>query len=208
MFEFNDEAAMETGATGGYLETGVHKFTDLVMSKTVASTGTVGFDVSMQIEGQKFRTTIYGMWTHRKDGTEIFNWKTIQRLMGLNKAKKLTFFEKEVDTKDGKKKVQAAVELDNISGTVALQKVLDFYNGAVNEKKFEIKEFFNAANQTYAEAVKKDTSNKQFTYYAEKLQDGQTTEYKKYIAEGGADEAETETEVVEGELVNDGDGIL
>jgi len=206
MFEFKEESAMETGAIGGYLETGVHKFSELTISKTVASTGTVGFDISMQIEGQKYRTIIYGVWTHRKDGTEIFNWKTIQRLMGLNKVKKLTFFEKEVDTKDGKKKVQAVVELDNISGTVALQKVLDFYNGAVNEKKFEIKEFFNAANQTYAESVKKDTTNKQFTYYYEKLQDGATDAYKKYIADGGADE-EPEIEVETADS-NDGDGIL
>ncbi len=193
MFEFNDEAAMETGATGGYLETGVHKFTDLVMSKTVASTGTVGFDVSMQIEGQKYRTTVYGMWTHRKDGSEIFNWKTIQRLMGIHGAKKgLTLVDHQIEVKDGKKTVQAAKELLGISGTVAIQKVLDYYNNEVNEKKFEIKEFFNDAGQTYAESIKKDTSKKQYTYYSENMKDGQTTEYKKYIAEGGADEAPTE----------------
>ena len=61
MFEFKEESAMETGAIGGYLETGVHKFSELTISKTVASTGTVGFDISMQIEGQKYRTIIYGV---------------------------------------------------------------------------------------------------------------------------------------------------
>ena len=203
MFEFNEAEAMEVGQ-GGTLGTGVHKFSNLIMSKSVASTGTVGFDVSFLIEGQKYRTTIYGMWCFKTNGDEIFNWKTIQRLMGLNGVKKLTLAPKEIEVKDGKKTVEAAVELDGISGTVALQKVLDFYNGDVNEKKFEIKEFFNEAGQTYAESVKKDTNKKQFTYYSEKLQDGQTPAYKKYIADGGSEEATADTANTEENASNSG----
>ena len=205
-FTFNEEAAMETGTQGGYLETGVHAGTILACTVEVASTGTTGMNWIIQVEGQKFPTTIYGMWTHKANGDEIFNAKTVQRLMGLNKIKKLTVKKQEIDTKNGKVTVDCYAEFKNLPVVVSLQKVLDFYNGEVNEKKFEIKEFFNKKNQTYAEQVKGGEA-KQFIWHSEKLKDGATDDYKKFIADGGADEPDEPAAEASGDE-GEGDGIL
>ena len=198
MFTFNEEKAMEQ-SSGGYLETGVHTGKILAAVLETASTGTTGIKWIIQVEGQKFPTTVYGFWTHKANGDEIFNAKTVQRLMGLNKMKKLTVKKQEIETKNGKETVDCYAEFKDLPVVVSLQKVLDYYNSEVNEKKFEIKEFFNAKNQTYAEQVK-DGPAKQFAYHSEKLKDGATEAYKKFIADGGAEETTTEA----GEPEDDG----
>ena len=203
-FEFDETKATEESVQGGgYLTTGVHKGKIIAAVLAKAGTGTTGIDWHIQIEGQRFVTTIYGMWCARADGSEIFNAKTVQRLMGLNKIKKLTVVKQEVETHNGKEKLDVYKELSGLEVNVSLQKVLDVYNGTVKDKKFEVKEFFNSKNQTYAEQVK-NSEAKQYIFHSEKMKDGQTSEYKKYIADGGGDEVEADSTDTE----ESGDGIL
>ena len=190
MFEFNEETAMEEsiGSAGKkVLDSGVYDITILTASKTTASTGTTGIDWSIKVDGAQYPNIIYGMWTHRADGTTIFNANIVNALMGIVGAKKLTEIQKEIEVKDGKKTVTAYKELEGVKCKVAIQKVLDVYNGEVTEKN-EIKAFFNENGQTFAEA-KRSSKPKQMLYYQDKMKDKETTEYKKFQAEA-SDEIE------------------
>jgi predicted hydrocarbon binding protein len=136
------------------------------------------------------------MWIQKADGTNLFGMNIVQGLMGIAGAKTLTEYDKEIETKDGKKVVKAFKELDNVKAKVAVQKVYDYYNGEVKEKN-EIKVFFSTDGKTYAETVSGKEA-KQIEYYSTKLKDSYTKEYKKAQADGDLN-AEGNTESDTGE---------
>jgi len=190
-FTFDETAALAAGgeSTGSkVLDTGVYDAVIETASKTIASTGTEGIDWSINIDGAKYPNKIYGMWVKKANGDKIFNMDIVQGLMGIIGAKQLTEYQKEIEVKDGKKTVTAYKELDGVPVKIAIQKILDVYNGEVREKN-EIKAFFNEEGKTYAEAVR-GSDAKQIKYYKEKLQDKETPEYKKFMAD--ADPVEEE----------------
>jgi len=195
MFEFDEKAALAGNeAQGGskVLDTGVYDVEILTASKTVASTGSIGIDWSLQVEGSKYPNMVYGMWIQKINGDKIFNMDILQGLMGLIGVKKLTEYNKDIDVKDGTKTVIAFKELDNIKVKVAIQKILDVYNDEVSEKN-EIKAFFNENGKTYAEQVR-NSEAKQIEYYQTKLQDKETPKYKKFMADIDPDEEAEEAE--------------
>lgn len=181
-FELDLEAAKtETTSVGKYLDSGVYDVTIVTLSQVTAKTGTSGFDLSFKVEGAKYPNTIYGIWTNKADGTKIFNADIISGLVGLTGAKTVTAYDKEIEVRGGNKTVKAIKEVDNFKCKVAVQKVLDVYNGDVSEKN-EVKMFFTTEGKTYAESVG-DKDAKQINYFS-KLQDKETTNYKKMMAEG------------------------
>ncbi len=188
-FEFNEEAALAAGGTETgkkVLDTGTYSITINTAAKAVASTGTEGIDWNFTVDGGKYPNMVYGMWVKKANGDKIFNMDIVMGLMGIIGAKSLTEYPKEIEIKDGTKKVTAYKELDGVKCQVAVQKILDVYNGEVREKN-EIKVFFNEEGKTYAEATR-GSEAKQMTYYSTKLTDKETTEYKKFMAE--ADDVE------------------
>ncbi len=192
LFAFNDTAAKQEGGSGGskVLETGVYDVTILTASKTIAGTGTIGVDWSFQVEGSKYPNIIYGSWMFKADGTPIaMNYNPLQGLMGLNKIASLTEFQKEIEVKGGTKMVTAFKELDGLKTKVAVVKVFDAYNGEVREKN-EVRGWLDATTgQSFTEKTAgKDA--KQIAYY-NKMQDVETEQYKKHIAE--ADDVEEDT---------------
>jgi hypothetical protein len=203
--EFNESAATETQGNAGskVLDTGVYDVTILTASKTVAKTGTVGIDWSLQVDGHKYPNMVYGFWVQKADGTPIFNMNTVQSLMGIVGAKGLTEYDKEIDVKDGKKTVKAFKELDNVKCKVVIQKVYDYYNGEVTEKN-EIKAFLTTDGKTFAES-KSNSEAKQLAYYQTKLKDSYTKEYKKAEVDGelnkGTAEGTSEKEESSGSLL-------
>ncbi len=187
-YSFDETAATATsGGSGGkkVLDTGVYDIVINTASQTIASTGTEGIDWNFTVDGAQYPNIVYGMWTYKANGDKIFNADIVQGLMGVLGAKELTPYQKEIEVKGGTKKVTVYRELDGAVCKVAVQKVLDVYNGEVTEKN-EIKSFFNKDGQTYAEQVKKGEA-KQMTYYSTKLTDKETPQYK-------AHSMETETE--------------
>lgn len=194
LFDFDEKAAMTEGATSTgkkVLDSGVYDVTINTASKTVASTGTIGIDWNFIVDGAQYPNIVYGMWVAKANGDKIFNMDIVQGLMGIIGAKKLTEVQKEIEVKDGAKTVTAYKELDGVKCKVAVQKVLDVYNGEVREKN-EIKAFFNTNGQTFAEQVT-NKEPKQSVYYETKMVDKQTDEYKKFIADHDDTEEETDT---------------
>ena len=181
-FEFNEQAAMNGGAsTGGkkVLDSGVYYVTLNTVSETTASTGTTGLDWNFTVEGSQYPNTIYGMWIHKADGTELFGANLVQSLMGILGLKSLTTYNKTIEVKDGNKTVMAIKELDGKKVRVAIQKVLDAYNGELREKN-EIKAFFDYdTGRTYAE-MKNKAEPKQIKWYETSMKDKETPEYKKW----------------------------
>ncbi len=191
-FTFDEASAKAAGgeSTGNkVLDTGVYNVTIVTASKTVASTGTEGIDWSLQVEGQKYPNMVYGMWIQKANGDKIFNMDIVQGLMGLIGASTLTEYSKEIQIKNGTKKVMAYKELDGVTCQVAIQKILDIYNGEVSEKN-EIKVFFGEDGKTYAEKAG-GRDSKQIKYYSESLKDKETDKYKAYLLDT-EDEAEVE----------------
>lgn len=196
MFTFDEQAALQAGGSDSgkkVLDTGVYDITIDTASKTVASTGTIGVDWSFTVDGAKYPNKVYGMWIQKANGDKIFNMDVLQGLMGILGIKQLTEYQKEIEVKDGTKTVTAFKELDGAKVKVAVQKVLDVYNGEVTEKN-EIKAFFNTNGQTYSEQVK-NAEPKQIKYYQEKMKDKETPEYKKFMAEAD-DEPETNSSLL------------
>jgi hypothetical protein len=189
-FEFNEAKAMDTGAGEAgkkVLDSGVYDVTLNTVSEVTASTGTEGIDFNFTVDGAKYPNMVYGLWTHRADGTELFGTNIVQSLMGVLGIKKLTPYEKTIEIRDGAKKVSAYKELDGKRVKVAVQKVLDIYNGEVKEKN-EIKAFFGVdTGKTYSEN-KSGSEAKQIKWYQDKLEDKETTEYKKWKLDAGDDE--------------------
>lgn len=194
-FVFDEAAALQAGGTGSagkkVLDTSVYDVTINTASKTVAGTGTEGIDWNFTVDGAQYPNTIYGMWIQKANGDKIFNMDIVQGLMGILGIKQLTEYQKEIEVKDGTKTVTAYKELDGVKAKMAVQKVLDVYNGEVREKN-EIKAFFNTNGQTYAEQVQ-SSEPKQIKYYQEKLQDKETPEYKKFMADRDDEPAEAES---------------
>ena len=183
-FLFDEKAALAAGGSAAgkkCLDTGVYDITINTVSKTIASTGTIGIDWNFTVKNSKYPNIVYNMWLEKANGDKIFNMDTLQGLMGLIGAKSLTEYSKEIDVRDGKKTVTAYKELDGVACKVAVQKVMGFYNGEVTEKN-EIKAFFNENCQTYAEAVRA-SEPKQCTYFSEKLKDKEDKDYKAYMAD-------------------------
>jgi hypothetical protein len=189
-FEFNEQAAMNSVNSGGgkkVLDSGVYPVMLNTVSETTASTGTTGFDWNFTVDGAQYPNIIYGMWTHRADGSELFNANLIQGLMGLLGLKTLTTYSKTIEIKDGTKTVTAVKELDDKKVRIAVQKVLDAYNGEPREKN-EIKAFFDySTGKTYAE-MKNGAEAKQIKWYQTSMQDRETPEYKKWKLNEGVDD--------------------
>jgi hypothetical protein len=102
--------------------------------------------------------------------------------MGLLGIRELTPYEKTIEVKDGTKTVTAYKELDGKKVKMAVQKVLDVYNGEVREKN-ELKAFFDYdTGKSYAE-LKSGSPAKQIAWYEESLKDKETDAYKKYMAD-------------------------
>ena len=179
-FVFNESKAVSNDAPKGgkkVLDSGVYTVTLNTVSQVVAKTGTEGLDFSFTVDGSEYPNMVYGVWTHKADGTELFSANMIQALMGLLGVKELTPYQKTIEIKDGTKTVTALKELDGKRVKIAIQKVLDFYNGDTTEKN-EIKAFFDAdTGKTYSE-LKSNSEAKQIKYY-EKLKDKETDAYKK-----------------------------
>jgi len=192
-FEFDETKAVETGAGEAgkkVLDSGVYDVTLNTVSEAVASTGTEGFDWNFTVDGAKYPNMVYGLWTHRKDESELFGANIVQSLMGVLSVKKLTPYEKTIEIKDGTKKVIAQKEFDGKRVKVAVQKILDVYKGEVKEKN-EIKAFFDIeTGKTYSE-TKSGSEAKQIKWYTENLKDKETTEYKKFMLDDN-DEEETD----------------
>ena len=202
-YDFDETAATTEGGSGGskILETGVYDVTLVTVSETVASTGTTGMDWNIMVPGSKYGNMVYGMWTVKSDGNPIaFNMQKVQALMGLVGAKKLTTFQKSIEVQGGTKMVTAYKEFDGVKVQVAVQKILDVYNGEVREKN-EIAAFFGTDGKTYAEHAKGSPA-KQKEYYTTKFQDKQTEAYKKFMADGGGDTPEP------GDDTSDGSSLL
>ncbi len=197
-FTFDAEAAMASTGTGTagkkVLDTGVYDITINHAAKTVASTGTEGIDWNFTVDGAQYPNMVWGMWVQKANGDKIFNMDIVQGLMGIIGATGLTEAEVEIEVRDGKKKVTAYKELSGVKCKVAIQKVLDVYNGEVSEKN-EIKAFLSTDGKSYAEMTR-GSEAKQLDYYSTKLQDKETTEYKKFNAE-----ADTEEEPSRGSLL-------
>ena len=194
-FKFDETKALETGTgTAGkkVLDSGVYDVTLNTVSEVTASTGTEGLDWNFTVTGAQYPNMVYGMWYAKADGTELFSANIVQGLMGLLGIKELTPYEKTIEIKDGTKKVTAYKELDGKKVKVAIQKVLDIYNGEVSEKN-EIKAFFDAdTGKTYSE-MKSGSEAKQIKWYTENLKDKETSKYKKWsIDKEDADEPESE----------------
>jgi hypothetical protein len=189
--KFDEEKAVETqgGAGSKVLDTGVYTVEIVTASKTVASTGTVGIDWSIQVEGHKYPNMVYNMWIQKANGDALFNLPIVQNLMGIAGVKGLTEYKKEIEIKDGTKTVDAFKELENVKCKVAIQKVFDFYNGEVRESN-EIKQFFSLDGKTFAES-KSNSDAKQIVYFETKLKDNYTDKYKKAKADGDLDEQGT-----------------
>ena len=191
MFEFNEKDALSSGGSEVVgkkcLDSGVYDITINTASKDTASTGTTGITWNFTVEGAKYPNTIYGFWTNKANGDKIFNFDTLMALMGLEGITALTEYEKTIEIKDGTKKVTAYKELDGIKCQIAVQKVLDVYNGEVTEKN-EIKAFLNTDGKTYAEATR-GSEAKQKAYYNTKMGDKETVAYKKFNAEADVEEA-------------------
>jgi len=179
-FVFNESKAVSNDAPKGgkkVLDSGTYTITLNTVSQVVAKTGTEGLDFSFTVDGSEYPNMVYGVWTHKADGTELFSANMIQALMGLLGVKELTPYQKTIEIKDGTKTVTALKELDGKRVKIAIQKVLDFYNGDTTEKN-EIKAFFDAdTGKTYSE-LKSNSEAKQIKYY-EKLKDKETDAYKK-----------------------------
>jgi len=197
-YEFNEAEAVADGAPGKkVLDTGIYDVTIVTASETVAGTGTTGIDWSLQVDGQKYPNMVYGMWTVNSSGKPIaFNMNKVQSLMGLVGAKKLTTFNKSIDVQGGTKTVTAYKEFDGKKIKVAIQKILDVYNGEVREKN-EIVAFFGVDGKTYAESAK-GAEGKQLKYYAANLKDKPTDEYKKFMADGGAEDTAAAEDTADG----------
>jgi hypothetical protein len=175
-FEFNEDMAKAAGqGGGGALPSGVYDFTIETVEETVASTGTVGYNFNFLINGKNHM--VYGFWVQKANGDKIFNADILMALMGLNGIKKLTTFQKEIETKNGKKTITAVKEFEGVKGKVALQKVLDWYNGEETEKN-EIKQFFDEEGRTFAEKAS-NAAPRQMEYFRDKLKDKLTDAYKK-----------------------------
>ncbi len=184
MFNFNEADALASdGAVAGkkVLDSGVYNITINHAAKAVASTGTSGIDWNFTVEGGKYPNMVYGFWTNKANGDKIFNLDVLMGLMGILGLSSLTEQKQSIDIKDGTKEITAYKELNGVQCQVAVQKILDVYNGEVREKN-EIKAFFNEEGKTYAEATR-GSEAKQKTYYSEKMGDKETTEYKKFQAE-------------------------
>ncbi len=191
-FEFDETAAMAAGggeAGKKVLDTGVYSVTINTASKVIASTGTEGIDWNFTVDGAKYPNIVYGMWVVKANGDKIFNMDIVQALMGIIGAKDLTEYSKEIPVKDGTKRVTAYKEFDGIKCQIAVQKILDVYNGEVR-KKNEIKAFFNEEGKTYAEAVRGGEA-KQLAYYSTKLTDKETPAHKAFMLDEPAEEADT-----------------
>jgi hypothetical protein len=188
-FEFNEDQAKAAGAApaGGALPTGVYDFKIETVEETVASTGTIGYNFNFLINGKN--TMVFGFWVQKANGDKIFNADVLMALMGLNGIKKLTTFEKTIETKNGNKTLTAVKEFEGVEGKVALQKIYDWYNGEESTKN-EIKQFFDKDGKTFAEKASGATA-KQLEYFRDKLKDKETDAYKKAIANLD-DEDETE----------------
>ncbi len=199
-YDFDATAATETGNAGSkVLDTGVYDAVIVTASKAVASTGTEGIDWSIHVDGSKYANMVYGMWTVNSKGEPIkLNMSKVQALMGITGAKGLTEFAKKIEVQGGTKTVQAYKEFDGKPIKVAVKKILDVYNGEVKEKN-EIEAFFAEDGRTYAEIVK-GVPSKQIAWYEGKMQDKHTDEYKKFMADGGAEEETAES--------NDGGSLL
>ena len=200
-FKFNAEAAKTEGGSGGskVLDTGVYDVVIKTASKSIASTGTVGIDWSLQVGNSKYPNMVYGTWMFKKDGTPIaMNYNPLQGLMGLNGINGLAEFQKEIEIKGGTKMVTAFKELEGLVAKVAIVKVLDVYNGEVTEKN-EIRGWMDPkTDQTFTEKTAgKDA--KQIKYYS-KMQDSETDKYKKRMAEVD-DEIEAENTDDSGSLL-------
>ena len=193
-YDFNEKDALASGGTSTgskILDTGVYDVVINHATKEVAGTGTEGIAWQLQVEGHKYPNMIYGMWTYKANGDKLFSADIVQGLLGIIGGQGLTEFKKEIQVKDGTKTVTAYKELDGKSVKVAIQKVLDVYNGEVREKN-EIKAFFNQEGKTYSEAVRGGEA-KQIKYYGENLQDKETTEYKKFMADAPDEEPEEDS---------------
>jgi len=191
-FTFDEAAALETGASAGgkkVLDTGVYDVTIKTASIATASTGTEGIDWSLQVDGAKYPNMVYGFWIFKANGDKIFNFSTLQGLMGVLGVKELTEFTKDIEVQGGTKKVQAYKELDGKRCKVAIAKVYDVYNNAVTEKN-EIKAFFSEDGKTFAEQTK-NSEAKQILWYQDKMKDTETKAYKAYKADAPDEEEDT-----------------
>ena len=205
LFVFDETVAkVETGSAGKkVLDTGVYDVVINHVEKTVASTGTVGFNWNFTVEGAKYPNMVYNMWLVKANGDVLFDYNLVQHIMGIAGVKQLTEYEKEIETGSGKKKITAIKELENIKCKVAIQKEYDFYNGEVTEKN-KIKEFFTEDGKTFAEATAGKPANR-IKWFEEKLKDGYTEKKKKNknngMLNGGEAAEDTSSEDDEEDLI-------
>ena len=178
-FEFNESAAKQADAKGG-IETGVYDATINTVSSTVASTGTKGMDFSFDLEDGR-KAIVYGVWYEKPDGTKLFNYDIINSLLGIVKAKNLTPYDKTIETKDGKKIVQAFKELDSKKVKVALQIEKDVYNGEERDR-LNIYGFFAESGHSFSE-LSVGSEPKKIEYVKKNLKDKFSKEWKKFNAE-------------------------
>jgi len=140
--QFDENSAKKANAgvqgLGKVLDSGVYDVELQTVSVTTASTGTIGLDFSFKVDGAQYPNTIYGVWIQKANGDKLFSYDIVQALMGLLGVTKTTTYQKEIEIKDGTKIVEAIKEFDNRKVKIAVQKVLDCYNGEVKEKN-EIK---------------------------------------------------------------------
>jgi len=183
-FNFDEDTLVEAEATGGSfgtLDTGIYDVTINFASlgKSKKGNNTLALDITT---ADGHQTTIWGAfgtidrtWS---SGAENFRYGTFQALMAAVGAKSITPTPYQLKKDDGTliKDLSVIKELHGKTCKLAIQKVLDVYNGEVTEKN-EIHSCYNNKGQTYLE-VKSNTESEKLAKVASRLQDKLTKEYK------------------------------
>ena len=183
-FTFEDDIAVEaenTGGSFGTLETGIYDVTINfgALDKTSKGNNTLALDITT---ADGHQTTIWGafgtidkMWA---SGSENYGYKDFQGFMAACGAKTITPTPYALKKDDGTliKNLSVVKELHGVKCKLAIQKVLDVYNGEVKEKN-EIHSSYNAKGQTYLEA-KSGSPAEKIAKVAERLKDKETKQYK------------------------------
>jgi len=202
-FVFDDELAVEAEATGGsfgVLPTGIYDVTINfgALDKTSKGNNTLSLDITTDSGHQTTLWNCFGtldkVWA---SGSENYGYKDFQAFMAACGAKSITPTPYALKKEDGTliKNLSVVKELHGVKCKLAIQKVLDVYNGEVKEKN-EIHSSYNAKGQTYLEA-KSGTPAEKINKVAERLKDKETKAYKQQ----GSAPLEQEEEVSVGGLL-------
>ena len=187
-FTFEDDIAVEaenTGGSFGTLETGIYDVTINfgALDKTSKGNNTLALDITTADGHQTTIWSAFGtidkMWA---SGSENYGYKDFQGFMAACGVKTITPTPFALKKDDGTliKNLSVVKELHGAKCRLAIQKVLDVYNGEVKEKN-EIHSSYNAKGQTYLEA-KSGTPAEKITKVAERLKDKETKQYKQSLA--------------------------